>query len=116
VTTPARTPEPPYVAVVFTSVRTAREPEAYAAAADRMIALAHEQPGFLGVESARDPDGFGITVSYWRDAGAAEAFGRELEHREVQRRGRATWYASFTLRLCRVERAWTMPPPDPHEH
>lgn len=104
----ARTPEPPYVAVVFTSTRTDVEPEAYGAAAERMIALAREQDGFLGVESARGEDGLGITVSYWRDEEAAHAFGRVVEHRAVQRLGRERWYASYALRVGRIERVRTL--------
>lgn len=58
----AQTPEPPYYAVVFTSLR-AEGDQGYGAMAGRMLELAAMQPGFLGVESARD--GVGITVSYW---------------------------------------------------
>src|SRR5262249_14854953 len=63
---PANTPQPPYYAVIFTSLRTEVE-EGYDATSDRMIELAAEQPGFLGVESARGEDGLGITVSYWEN-------------------------------------------------
>lgn len=61
--------EPPYFAVIFTSVRTQGD-GGYGEMAERMEELASEQPGFLGIESARGPDGLGITVSYWasRDA------------------------------------------------
>ncbi len=62
----AKTPQPPYYAVVFTSVRSTAD-EGYADTAPKMVALASGQPGFLGVESVRDPDGLGITVSYWKD-------------------------------------------------
>jgi heme-degrading monooxygenase HmoA len=58
----AQTPTPPYYAVIFTSLRT-QEDSGYAAMADAMFALAARQPGFLGVESARE--GLSITVSYW---------------------------------------------------
>jgi hypothetical protein len=60
----APTPEPPYTAVVFTSLRTDGD-RGYAAMAERMDRLAAEQPGYLGIEAARDADGLGITVSYW---------------------------------------------------
>lgn len=61
----AKTPEPPYYAVIFTSLRTKGD-RGYGHMADRMIELAARQPGFLGVESARTKDGLGITVSYWQ--------------------------------------------------
>ena len=97
-------PEPPYTAVIFSSVRTGGGDEAYAAAAVRMEELAAEQPGYLGIESARGPDGFGITVSYWRSADDARAWKQVAEHREVQRRGRDEWYATWTVRIATVER------------
>ena len=59
----ANLPEPPYYAVIFSS-RRASVDEGYGAMADRMEELAAAQPGFLGVESTRGADGFGITVSY----------------------------------------------------
>jgi heme-degrading monooxygenase HmoA len=97
-------PEPPYVAVIFSSLRTPGE-RGYGAMAERMLALARAQPGFLGVESARDPSGVGITVSYWRDADSVARWREHAEHLEAQARGRADWYEAFELRVARVERA-----------
>jgi heme-degrading monooxygenase HmoA len=100
---PARTPAPPYYAVVFTSVRSAADAAGYADMAARMEELAARQPGFLGVESARDADGLGITVSYWSSLEAIAAWGRVVEHRAAQQLGRQRWYDAFRLRVCRVE-------------
>ena len=99
----AATPEPPYFAVIFSSQRTEGD-RGYAAMAERMVALARRQPGFLGVESARDPEGFGLTVSYWADEAAIAAWRADAEHAEAQRLGRERWYQAFRLRVCRVER------------
>lgn len=104
----ARTPAAPYFAVVFSSQRTDGD-DGYAVMADRMVALAAQQPGFLGVESARGPDGFGITVSYWTDEASIAAWRRHAEHQVAQARGRRDWYAHFELRVARVERAWNGP-------
>lgn len=101
----ANTPAPPYYAVIFSSLRTEGD-QGYGAAATRMLELAREQPGFLGVESARE-DGLGITVSYWQDEAAILAWKRQAEHREVREQGRATWYSAFQTRVCKVERAYT---------
>ncbi len=60
----ATTPEPPYYAVIFTSIRTEGD-NGYSAMANKMVELASQQPGFLGLESARED--VGITVSYWKD-------------------------------------------------
>jgi len=94
----------PYFAVVFTSLRTPDDDQAYAEAAQRMVSLARQQPGFLGVESARGDDGLGITVSYWRDEAAILAWKQQADHAQVREQGRAHWYQAFTTRICRVER------------
>jgi heme-degrading monooxygenase HmoA len=99
----ARTPAPPYVAVIFSSLR-AEGQEDYAAVAERMLELAQAQPGFLGVESARDAKGFGITVSYWADEAAALAWRAQGEHLEAQRMGRERFYSSYALRVAVVSR------------
>lgn len=97
----ASTPEPPYVAVIFTSVRTAGD-HGYAAMSARMDALAAEQPGYLGIESARDD--VGITVSYWADEASAQAWKQVAAHLVAQQRGREVWYADYRVRVAVVHR------------
>ncbi|WIL21095.1 antibiotic biosynthesis monooxygenase [Geothrix sp.] len=101
----APAPEPPYLAVIFSSQRTEGD-QGYGAMAERMVELAREQPGFLGVESARDAEGFGITVSYWQDEAAIANWKAHAEHAVAQRLGWDRWYAEFQLRVCRVERQY----------
>jgi heme-degrading monooxygenase HmoA len=103
--TPANTPEPPYYAVIFTSLRTDGD-QGYGDMAARMLELAAEQPGFLGVESARGADGLGITVSYWETTEAIGAWKAVTEHREAQERGRRDWYSAYKVRIARVERTY----------
>lgn len=95
----------PYWAVIFTSTRTSRDDAGYARTAERMLELARQQPGFLGVESARGADGVGITVSYWATREAISAWKQHAEHLQAQARGRGGWYAEFDLRVARVEEA-----------
>ncbi len=97
----AETPPPPYYAVIFTSVRTDVD-TGYADMADRMVELAAEQPGFLGVESARQQ--IGITVSYWDSLEAIQSWRLNAEHTIAREQGRKAWYKSFKTRICRVER------------
>lgn len=99
----ARTPEPPYYAVIFTSLRTEGD-NGYGQMADRMVELAAQQPGFLGVESARE--GLGITVSYWESLEAIAAWKAVAAHQVAQRLGKERWYSEFRLRVCRVEREY----------
>jgi heme-degrading monooxygenase HmoA len=103
---PARTPEPPYYAVIFASQRAADDGRAYAEVAQRMVDLGSRYDGFLGIESVRGADGFGLTVSYWRDEAAILAWKRDTEHEKAQRGGRAAWYERFEVRVARVERAY----------
>ena len=101
------TPEPPYYAVVFSSLRHTEDgasDDGYAATAERMLELARQQPGFLGVESARD--GLGITVSYWADEDSIAAWRDHPEHSAAREAGRDRWYDAFTARIARVERAY----------
>jgi len=96
--------KPPYYVVVFTSVL--REPaDGYADMAERMVRLASEQPGFLGMESLRE-GGLGITVSYWTSEEALVAWKRQAEHRAAQELGRSSWYRQYRVRIARVEREY----------
>lgn len=70
--------------------------------ADRMEELARQQPGFLGIESARS--GLGITVSYWESPETIRAWKQQWEHLLAQQQGRETWYAAYHVRICKVER------------
>lgn len=99
----APTPNPPYVAVIFSSLLRQSEDD-YGAVAGRMVELAQAQPGYLGVESARDAAGFGITVSYWVDEAAALGWRAHAEHREAQRMGKERFYAAYALRVAVVGR------------
>ena len=104
----ARTPGPPYYAVIFSSTRTAVD-DGYGPMADRMVELAQRQPGFLGIESVRGADGFGITVSYWSSLEAIATWKAHAEHRIAQETGRRQWYQHFETRIARVERAYSGP-------
>jgi len=97
----ANTPNPPYYAVIFTSTRTEGD-HGYGEMANRMVELAEQQPGYLGVESARED--VGITVSYWADLESIKSWKANSEHLEAQKAGRKSWYESFKVRISKVER------------
>lgn len=100
----AKTPTPPYYAVIFSSLKT-NENEGYADMADLMLELASQQEGFLGVESARND--IGITVSYWKDLESIRKWKANSDHLVAQKLGRKKWYASYTTRIAKVERDYT---------
>lgn len=98
----AKTPKPPYYAVVFTSLRTEGD-EGYAQTADEMMALVSKQTGFLGVESVRDAEGFGITVSYWESLDSIKGWKENPSHQIAQKEGKK-WYKHYAVRACKVGR------------
>ncbi|MBP58288.1 MULTISPECIES: antibiotic biosynthesis monooxygenase family protein [Idiomarina] len=97
------TPEPPYYAVIFSSHRTKGD-NGYGEMADRMVELAEQQPGFLGIESVKED--LGITVSYWESLDAIKNWKNNAEHREAQRLGHQRWYSNFRVRIAKVEREY----------
>ena len=101
-------PEPPYYAVIFTAQRTGGD-SGYGAMADKMMEMAEQQPGYVGVETTRDEDGLGITVSYWADEAALIAWKKVSEHLLAQQLGKSRWYSHYTLRVAKVERGYEGP-------
>ena len=96
--------EPPYYAVIFTSIRT-NETEGYDEMALKMVTLAQQQEGFLGVESARNE--IGITVSYWKDLQSIKNWKQNLDHLDAQQKGIELWYKKYTIRIALVEREYS---------
>ncbi len=97
----SNTPDPPYYAVIFSSILT-EENQGYVEMAKRMVELAQQQEGFLGVESARND--IGITVSYWKDLESIKQWRMHAEHTQARNRGRDQWYQSFKVRIAKVEK------------
>jgi heme-degrading monooxygenase HmoA len=103
----------PHVAVIFSSVRLTDaslgpvDQAGYAEMAERMDALSREQPGYLGIDSARGADGLGITVSYWATEADAIAWKRVADHEGAQRLGRERWYREYTTRVATVTRSYS---------
>jgi heme-degrading monooxygenase HmoA len=98
----AKTTQPPYYAVIFTSVRTESD-NGYEKMANEMVERGFSQPGFLGAESVRDVTGVGITVSYWESLEVIENWKNHTRHKVAQKLGQDLWYESFATRVCQVE-------------
>lgn len=97
---------PPYIAVIFVNSRTPQDDAGYGQTAEAMVALAEQQPGYLGHDSVRGTDGLGITVSYWSDEEAIIAWKAVGAHRAAQSAGQRRWYSAYTTHVARVERAY----------
>jgi len=96
----ASTPKPPYYAVIFTSLSTTSN-QNYNETSEKMFCLAARQPGFLGVESAREE--LGLTVSYWRDLESIKRWKQNLSHLDAQKKGKTQWYSSYKVRISKVD-------------
>jgi heme-degrading monooxygenase HmoA len=97
----AKTPQPPYYAVIFTSIRTEGD-QGYSEMAVEMEKLVNKQPGFLGFESSRTE--IGITVSYWLDLVSIRNWKENKEHTFARENGRKKWYQNYKVRIAKVER------------
>ncbi len=97
----SKTPKPPYYAVIFTSMKSGYSKE-YDETSNRMVQLARNQEGFLGVESARNE--IGITVSYWDSLENIKKWKNNLEHKIARQKGKDDWYSEFKVRICLIER------------
>ncbi len=97
------------VAVIFISQRNGRNEHDYAAAAMAMAEEASRQPGYAGIDSVRDDQGYGITISYWQDEASAIAWRGHAEHKAIRDRGRAEWYEYYETVVTTVTRAYRWP-------
>ena len=97
----ANAPKPPYYAVIFTSLRNEGD-LGYKDMSDKIETMAKNQPGYLGMESARNE--IGITVSYWKDMESIQAWGAHPIHQEAKALGMKRWYKSYTSMIAEVER------------
>jgi heme-degrading monooxygenase HmoA len=95
--------ETPYYAVIFTS-EMSDYTHGYENMAEEMVILAQNQPGYLGIESARSD--IGITVSYWKDLESIKDWKQHADHLAAQQKGRSDWYKNYKVRIARVEREY----------
>lgn len=96
----------PYYAVIFSSQRSGQDTEGYRQMSERMTELASRQPGYLGMESYRNADGAGVTISYWENEEAIRNWKSHWEHLRAQTLGKKHWYEHYRLQICKVERAY----------
>lgn len=91
--------DPPYYAVIFTTTLSDQQ-EGYVEMAKKMEELAQQQPGFLGMDSARAE--IGITISYWASLDAIDLWRKNAEHGKAKALGKSKWYAAYDLKICKV--------------
>jgi heme-degrading monooxygenase HmoA len=95
-----------HYAVIFTSQHSDNY-EGYEETALRMLELAQQMPGYLGVESVGDESGFGITISYWQDLASIKNWRKNSEHKQAQAKGKSDWYKHYEIRIAKISRAYS---------
>lgn len=105
----AKTPKPPYFAVVFTSINAEVDHTEHVEMYARLVQLASTYDGYLGIEGARNSDGTSVAVVYWKDLDSIEAWAKDPEHQVAKRKGREIWYSHYMIRISKVERAYGRP-------
>ena len=101
----AKTPKPPYYAVIFSNL-LADEAKGYEGMAEKMASLAQLQPGYLGIESVREE--LGLTISYWADLQAIKNWKANVEHQVAQKLGKDHWYKAYKVRIAKIERDYEL--------
>jgi heme-degrading monooxygenase HmoA len=96
----AKTPKPPYYAVIFSSIKNSIDKEQYQNMAERMELLVLNQQGFLGYEYAQS--GLGITISYWKDLESIRKWKENEQHQIAQQQGKEKWYSQYKVRIALV--------------
>lgn len=89
-------------AVIFTA-KLRDDAQEYGVVAEQMEAKMRTNDGFVSFESVRGADGFGITVCIWDSLEALQAWKKDVDHQEAQRRGKADWYEYYKVRVAKIE-------------
>jgi len=97
----AKTPEPPYYSVTFTSLKRKSCP-GYEDTAVEMETLAKSMPGYLGFESCSSD--VGISISYWKTLEDVKRWKYHPLHVAAQKTGKEIWYHEYKVRIAKVER------------
>jgi heme-degrading monooxygenase HmoA len=76
----------------------------YVALVDRMVELAQSMPGYISHKGFFAEDGERCTIVEFESQEAQRAWRMHAEHRDAQRKGRETYYESYSLQICEVKR------------
>lgn len=94
------------IAVIFEVQPAPGQREAYLGLAADLRPLLEGIDGFISVErfqSLTDPNRL-LSLSFWRDEEAVEAWRKTEQHRQAQQAGRDGIFAGYRLRIAQVVR------------
>lgn len=106
------------IAVIFEVWPETDRRQDYLEIAAELRALLESSDGFISVErfeSLSEP-GKLLSLSFWRDERAVEAWRAKEAHRQAQRQGRAGVFADYRLRVAAVLRDYGMKERDEAPH
>ncbi len=97
--------DPKEVFVIFRlHMREGADAEAYRATSRRMHELVERWPGFISLKEYTGEDGEVIDIARFADEASLEAWRKNPEHLEAQRRGREEFYDRFEIQAARIIR------------
>ena len=96
------TPKPPYYAVIFSIQMSDKDTGAFRIAEKRMLEIASQNPGFVGVEGLADNEGFSLFIAYWKDLESMKAFKLDKEHMVAREKGRTVWFKKHVIRVAKI--------------
>ena len=67
-----------------------------------MSSLAQQMPGYVEHKAFTAEDGERVTVVTFADRASHDAWRRDAEHQQAQRRGRKEFYEAYTLQVADV--------------
>jgi heme-degrading monooxygenase HmoA len=96
---------PGQVVTVFRSRLREDAAPGYHDTADEMLALARQMPGFVDFKSFHADDGERVSLVTFADQASQDGWREHVAHREAQRRGRADWYAAYSIQVSNCTKA-----------
>lgn len=94
------------VFIFRTNLRADADLEEYKRWTKRMFELVQQNPGFISMTSATDPDGGGLTIERFASEEALEAWRTHPEHLQAQQLGRSAFYESYQVEVFTAVRAY----------
>lgn len=98
------------LAVIFEFWTNPDKADIYWDHAKAMSELVKDADGFISIErfeSVSEEDKF-VSLSFWRDEAAVQAWRNRLQHRAAQSAGRAGAFKDYRLRVAEVRRDYSM--------
>lgn len=97
------------LAVIFEVIPTAEGKQQYLDIAADLRQLLENRDGFISIERFQSlvDENKVLSLSFWRDEAAIQAWRNEMEHRQAQQQGKGKLFESYRIRVAEVVRDYT---------